>query len=102
MATVTLIYKIDVGNQNPANFVGRVESVDVDANLELLNMTKFSDDTVQGAPGVVRTIVLHTNATSDGMFPTDDNKIAATRGILTNVFAAQIPAKVTADEPVVS
>ncbi len=102
MATITLVYRIDVGNQDPANFVGVVEAIDVDADLEPLNMTVLSDDTVQGAPGVIRTIVLQTNATSDAMFPTDANKIAATRGLLTNVFGIQVPAKVTADEPVVS
>lgn len=102
MALITLVYRIDVGNQDPALFVGRVEALDVDPNFEMLSMTKISDDTVQEAPGVKRTIVLQTNATSDAMFPTDASKIAATRGMLTNVFGIRVPARVTAEEPVVS
>lgn len=102
MATITLVYRVDVGSQNPALFVGRVEALDVDANFEMLSMTVLSDTTVQEAPGVKRTIVLQTNATSDAMFPTDANKIAATRGLLTNVFGIQVPSRVTAEEPVVA
>lgn len=102
MATITLVYRVEVGNQDPANFVGRVETIDVAPDLEKLNVSVSSDNTVQAGAEIVRTIALLTNATSDGMFPTDANKIAATRGLLTNVFRARVPAKVTADEPVVS
>lgn len=102
MATITLVYNIDVGHQNPANLLTRVEAVDVDPDLEMLNMTKTGDVTVFGAPGLVRTVTLETNATSDAMFPTNDNKIAATRGICTNRLRQQIPAGVEAEEPVVT
>lgn len=102
MATITLVYRIDVGNQSPAALFATVRDVDVDPNLEMLSMTKTSDLTIVAPPGLVRTIELTTNPTSDAMFPTDENKIAATRGMCTNVLAAQVPAIVTADEPVVS
>lgn len=102
MATITLVYKIDVGNQDPANLLARLEAIDVDANFEMLQMTKTSDVSAIALPGLTRTIELQTNATSDQMFPTDALKRSATKGLLTNVFAIQMPAQVSADEPVVT
>jgi hypothetical protein len=102
MATVTLVYRIRVGNQDPAALLARAEAVEVDPIFEPLSMAKVSDVTAVVAPGLTRTIELETDAESDAMFPTDENKIAATRGLCTGVLSMQLPALVTADEPVVS
>ncbi len=102
MATLTLVYRIRVGNQNPALLQTLIQNIDVDPIFEPLSMMKISDNTVIGTPGLVRTIQLQTDAESDAMFPTDDSKIAATRGLCTGALSMRVPAAVTADEPVVS
>ncbi len=102
MAQITLVYRISVGNQKPSDFQVRVESVPLTYELEILFMNKISDVTVVAAPGLIRTVVLETTAEADNQYPTDALKKDVTRNLWTNNLQQQIPAAVTADEPVVA
>lgn len=100
---ITLAYEVSIGLQNPASMVARIAAIEVSQELEFLQMTKVSDNTVAGSPGsVTRTIDLETTTEAEEMFPTDAELIAATRELLSGVINLQFPGKVTAAEPVVS
>ncbi len=102
MAQITLVYRADVGLQVPANYVAKVQAIELSAELEPLSMTKTSDVTVLDGSSVKRTVVLQTTPEADVMYPSTDLKKAVTRDLWTEVIASRIPARVVADEPVVA
>lgn len=108
--TVTLLYTLDVGIQLAANYVARVEAIDVfdpappgQGILALLGMDLVSDTTVAaGTNTITRTIVLRTNAQGDQLYANADAVKAATRNIFRAALNLRTPALVTAAEPVVA
>lgn len=102
MAHITLVYDIASGLQNPTSLAAIVAAIPISQELAFLHMSVFSDATVALTQSVRRTVVLETNADSDAMFPTDSEKIAATRNLLSGVLGLPTPARVTTSAPVVS
>lgn len=114
MTTITLDYVCDVGAQDPVAAAVTIAAIPLDATpgptqttqgeLALLGMTVNSDTTaaVAGTNTVRRTVVLAVGVQGNELFPTDDEKKAATRNLWTDRLGKMIPAVVTASEPVVA
>lgn len=86
-----------------ADFVSLVNGADIfQGELTFLSMSVNSDGTVAAGGDAIRTIVLDTDAESDAMFPTDAEKIAATKALYTSTLALKVPGVVSAEDPVVS
>lgn len=103
MATITLDYRIE----RPDNISGAVLSGIVAAadlfrgELDLLNMSVLADLTFLTPDEVVREIILFVLPAGENLFPNDADKIAATNNLYRQALAQLVPAKVTADAPIV-
>lgn len=104
MATVTLVYRVSAGLQNPVAFATLVGDVPLfDGELDLLGLDVVSDDTI-AIPAdrvAVRTIVLETNEQGDSLWRTEEQLKLATRQLYTTELQLRIPGTSTADEPIV-
>lgn len=109
MATITLVYRIDLPDDiSPAVLAGLISeppagriSLGTEGELDLLNMTKIADFVTILLTEVTRTIVLFVDPEGEVLFPNDADKIAATRNLYRQTIAQKAPAKVNADDPVV-
>lgn len=103
MATITLDYFVSsASNISDAKLRDKVEAVDLfSGELDLLNMSVFADLTALSPGGVLRSVVLLTDAVSDELFPNDADKIAATKNLYRQTLAYGIPSKVEAADPIV-
>lgn len=104
MATVTLRYDVNVGRQDLGAMVARVQAVPLleDGTLDMLGMTKAIDVSAVNGSSVRRTITLTVDAAGQQRFPTDDDKIAATRGLCKSTLELKLGATVQEQTPVVT
>lgn len=103
MKNIELVYLIDVGVQNPLAFGARVQAVKFDQGaLEKLGMDFVGFSFGVDAGKIEWTIRLKTNALGDSLWQDDDALKYATRNLFQDSYALQLPALVTAKEPVVS
>lgn len=103
MKIVTLVYLIDVGVQNPLAFGSRVQAVKFDQGaLAMLGMDFIGFNFGVAAGKIEWTIRLKTNALGDTLWQDDAALKYATRNLFQDSYALQLPALVTAEEPVVS
>lgn len=104
MAQITLTYECEIGLQDPSAMAVKVAAVDLfsDGTLDLLGMSVNADTTSAAGLLVTREIVLDVLADGEDRFPTDADKIVATR----NLFGARLNleglVRVTPAEPVVT
>jgi len=106
MAQVKLVYIIDVGSQDPSNFLAKVSNVRYnDGTVEALGFDFVGDvTTVVTLPEgdrIRHEITLETNAQGDTMWPTAEEIKNATRNIFNQSYELGVPALVAAEEPVV-
>lgn len=106
MATITLAYDCEVGIQDPALMVAKIDSAAVDlygqGELDFFPFTVFSDVTAVVGPLVRRTIVFTVTAEGEVQYPTDEEKKLATRNLFTQQLALGAIVHVVAAEPVVA
>lgn len=104
MATVTLEYDVLVGRQNLAAMVAKVNAVPLlqDGTLSMLGMTKISDVSAALGSVVRRTIALQVDSAGQSRFPTDAEKIYATKGLCKSELELKLAASVQALTPVVT
>ncbi len=107
--TVVLDHVFDLGPQNPASYVAKVQAIDVyelpppgQGILDILGMTIVSDVTAVFGGALKRTITLQTTAVGDQLYPTADAVKNATRNIFRDALGQRTPALVLALEPVVT
>ncbi len=109
MTQVELIYDIDVGIQ--ANLPGsklftKAGNIVFDPNGEtaaLIGMTLAGDVTEAGPVGTIRRRLLYDlQAEALFAFPNEELVKKATRNLFGGIFESQMPARVTALEPVVT
>lgn len=105
---VVLVYDCEVGVQpNDASSAAfaKVRDLELDpegATAELLGLTLDTDVTALVASKIRRTLTYAVTATGNANFPSEDALKSATRGLFTSVLELNVPARVTAFEPVVS
>jgi hypothetical protein len=103
MALVTLVYRLDVGLQRTNAVLAKAADVLFNQGLfNLLGMDLVGDDTIWDSGNIKRTITLQTLPVGDSLWPTATDLKNVTRNIFKQAFEFQLPAIVTADEPVVS
>lgn len=103
MATITLDYFATSDSVPLSVIAARAQQANLFVGeLDLLGYTLI-DRVVAIVGSDVRTrIRLSTNATSDSRFPTDAQRIYSTKNLYRAALADQIPAFVTAADPVVT
>lgn len=106
---VKLVYNLNVGLQSAApgsKVFNRVAQIDWDPNADVASMIGMTlSGLAQTAPGP-STIRIEMDYALEAQalvsFPTDDLIRKATRNLFGGIFESQVPALVTAEEPVVS
>lgn len=102
MAQVRLVYLIDVGSQDPNNYIAKVSNVEFNnGTVEALGFSFVGAVTTVDAGRVRQEITLETDAQGDTMYPNPEDIIAVTRSIFKMSYELGVPALVTAEEPVV-
>jgi hypothetical protein len=103
VSTITLVYDVNVGVQSPAAMVALVAAIALPrGELDLIGASITGDVTAVNGALVRRTVTLTTNAQGNANFPTDAEKIAATRDLYRGQLEIGFPGQVTAAVPVVA
>lgn len=102
----TLVYHLDVGLQNAADATLLARASDINFNqgsFDWLGVDVAGDATVTESEHVIkRTIMLETTPFGNSLWRSPTQLKYATRNLLSDIFALKMPARVTADEPVIS
>jgi len=102
---VTLVYRLDVGSQNPnsTKLITRAENIDFNqGTLDYIGLDFVDSLTQTDAGKIKRTINLKTNDLGDSIWQNAEQLKYGTRNIFKQIFELRMPALVTAEEPVVS
>ena len=108
MFTAVLVYNLNVGIQDTNSVRLRARAAAIDLNYQdtftYLGVDLVGDqtDVVDGL--IKRTLTFQTNAFAELylLYQTPEQLANATRNLFQDIFALQMPALVTAEEPVVS
>lgn len=103
MATITLDYFIASSTVPLSRLLARATLAQLfKGELDLLGYTLTSYAAVITGGRVRARVILATNATSDSRFPTNASRMYSTKNLYRASLANQVPAFVTAADPVIT